>query len=308
MAITSSGGRALWSRLALVAALLTGLPAAAEHVVDDRPFRALDGPLVSGVRITMEPLSLDDGTAVVLELIRVEPFTEGCRSSCTGRTATRDAPLPPDRWFTGRVSDDPDSFVMLARGRSLRGFIVTRGRVATIGPEKNVYGEGPHGRTLISHVRSRRGHAPEDALVHVRNGLAAGAPGGPRAGSGRPPCPHDRHVLRRDRDRDGLRALHEEGIFGHRGRAVRRRSLRGDLRDLPARHPRDAAGELPFGLDDPATPGSRRPPATRSANSFRTGTRTAPRSRAPSRTCSRAGASAEVSRTSTRCAAASGTP
>src|SRR5512132_3882761 len=123
MAITSSGGRALWSRLALVAALLTGLPAAAERVVDDRPFRALDGPLVSGVRITMEPLSLDDGTAVVLELIRVEPFTEDAQIVVHGPNGDSRAPLPPDRWFTGRVSDDPDSFVMLARGRSLRGFI-----------------------------------------------------------------------------------------------------------------------------------------------------------------------------------------
>ncbi len=150
MAITSSGGRALWSRLALVAVLLTGLPAAAEHVVDDRPFRALDGPLVSGAHITMEPLSLDDGTAIVLELTRVEPFTEDAQIVVHGPNGDSRAPLPPDRWFTGGVSDVPESFVMLARGRSTRGFIVTGGRVATIGPEKNVYGDGPHGRTLVS--------------------------------------------------------------------------------------------------------------------------------------------------------------
>ncbi|HSB63125.1 MAG TPA: M12 family metallo-peptidase, partial [Thermoanaerobaculia bacterium] len=149
MATTSSGG-AWWSRLALLAALLTGFPAAAERVVDDRPFRALDGPLVSGAHITIEPLSLDDGTAVALELTRMEPFTEDAQIVVHGPNGESRAPLPSDRWFTGRVSDDPESFVMLARGRSLRGFIVTRGRVTTIGPERNVYGDGPHGRTLIS--------------------------------------------------------------------------------------------------------------------------------------------------------------
>ena len=150
MATTSRRGLAWWRPLALVAALVAGWPAAAARPLDETPFRVLDGPLAPGVRVTIEPLPLDDGTAVVLELTRVEPFTEDAQIVVHGPNGESRAPLPSDRWFTGRVPDDPESFVMIARGRSLRGFIVTRGRVVTIGPEKNVYGDGPHGRTLIS--------------------------------------------------------------------------------------------------------------------------------------------------------------
>jgi hypothetical protein len=136
--------------LIALAAVFAAAPARAAQAVDDRPFRALDAPLAAGATVVLEPVSLGDGTGVVLELTRVEPFTRDARIVVHGPDGDSLAPLPQDRWFTGRVVGDPESFVMIARGRSLRGFIATGGRVSTIGPERNPYGDAPQGRTVVS--------------------------------------------------------------------------------------------------------------------------------------------------------------
>jgi hypothetical protein len=138
--------------LAVILVSCASLPAnAAERarLVDDRPFQVLDTPLAVGTLVSLEPISLDDGTRIVLEVSRIEPFTKDAQIVVHGRDGDSLAPLPSDRWFTGRVEGDSESFVMLARGRSLRGFIATGGRVATIGSAENVYGPGAQGPTVI---------------------------------------------------------------------------------------------------------------------------------------------------------------
>jgi Metallo-peptidase family M12/IPT/TIG domain/FG-GAP-like repeat len=132
----------------LAAALGATGRARAERAVDDRPFRALDAPLAVGATVVLEPVALDDGTDVVLEVSRVEVFTKGAEIVVHGPDGDSLAPLPSDHWFTGRVSGDPESLVMLARGRGLRGFILTGTRSAVIGPEGDPYAERP-GRTVV---------------------------------------------------------------------------------------------------------------------------------------------------------------
>jgi hypothetical protein len=117
--------------------------ALAERPVDERPFHALDGPLAPGASVTLAPVTLDDGTDVVLELARVEPFTKDAQIVVHEPDGDTLAPLPSDAWFTGRVAGDPESFVMMARGRGLRGLIVTGDRAAVIGPHGDAYAERP---------------------------------------------------------------------------------------------------------------------------------------------------------------------
>ncbi len=117
--------------------------ALAERPVDERPFRALDGPLVPGASVTLAPVTLDDGTDVVLELSRIEPFTKDAQIVVHGPDGDTFAPLPSDSWFTGHVAGDPGSFVMLARGRGLRGMIVAGDHAAVIGPHGDAYAERP---------------------------------------------------------------------------------------------------------------------------------------------------------------------
>ena len=141
--------------------------ALAERPVDDRPFRALDAPLAAGATVVLEPVTLDDGTEVVLEVSRVEVFTKGAEIVVHGPDGDSLAPLPSDRWFTGRVSGDPESLVMLARGRGLRGFILTGSRSSVIGPEGDMYASRP-GRTVV------RTFSPETDVPEAMRGFTCG--------------------------------------------------------------------------------------------------------------------------------------
>src|SRR6266545_1072192 len=123
MATTSRRGPASWRLLALAAVLWAGGPAAAERLVDETPFRALDGPLAPGARVTIEPLTLEDGTDLVLDVSPIEIFAKNVEIVVHGATGDSRIAPPPDRWFTGRVIGDPHSFVVLARGRTLRGLV-----------------------------------------------------------------------------------------------------------------------------------------------------------------------------------------
>lgn len=143
-------GRRVVATVALVALAFFGaVRADAERVVDERIFRALDGPIGPDARVRTEPLTLDDGTDVTLEVSPFQVFAPGARIVVHGRFGDVLAPLPSDRWFTGHVAGDPSSVVVLARGRSLRGFVVSDGRVSVLGPERHPYGDGPPGRTLV---------------------------------------------------------------------------------------------------------------------------------------------------------------
>jgi Metallo-peptidase family M12/IPT/TIG domain/S-layer homology domain len=156
----------LMSVFAAAGLLLAG-SAVAQRPVDERPFRALDAPLAVGATVVLEPVALDDGTDVVLEVSRVEVFTKGAEIVVHGPDGDSLAPLPSDRWFTGRVSGDPESLVMLARGRGLRGFILTGTRSAVIGPEGDMYAERP-GRTVV------RTFSPETDVPEAMRGFTCG--------------------------------------------------------------------------------------------------------------------------------------
>lgn len=144
-----TGGRVLAAAALAAFALFGAARADAERVVDDRIFRVLDGPLEPYARITTQPVTLEDGASVEFEVSQLEVFAPGAQIVVHGRFGDTLAPAPTDRWFTGRVIGDPSSVVVLARGRSLRGFVVTGGRVSVLGPERHPYGDGPPGRTFV---------------------------------------------------------------------------------------------------------------------------------------------------------------
>ncbi len=146
-------GRTVRRVLAAFAAAAFVLSAAgradAERVVDERIFRALDGPLGPDARVRTGLLTLEDGAEVTLEVTPFQPFAPGARVVIHGKLGDFLAPLPSDRWFTGHVAGDPESVVVLARGRGIRGLVMSDGRVSTLAPERHPYGDGPPGRTLV---------------------------------------------------------------------------------------------------------------------------------------------------------------
>jgi hypothetical protein len=135
--------------LAWIVLSLGALPAAAERAVDERIFRTLDGPVAPDARLRTGPLTLEDGTDVELEVSPFQVFAPGAQIVVHGASGDTLAPPPSDRWFTGRVAGDPSSVVVLARGRSLRGFVLTAGRVSILAPERHPYGDGAPGRMLV---------------------------------------------------------------------------------------------------------------------------------------------------------------
>jgi Metallo-peptidase family M12/IPT/TIG domain len=117
--------------------------------VDERPFRVLDAPLASGARVTIEPLTLEDGTQLVLEVSPVEVFAKNVEIVVHGPDGDSHIAPPSDHWFAGRVVGDPESFVVLARGSTLRGLVVTGARVAAISPVGDAYGTRPAGPSFV---------------------------------------------------------------------------------------------------------------------------------------------------------------
>jgi hypothetical protein len=161
-------GRRVLTVVLVAVAFLGTVRAKAERVVDERIFRTLDAPGAPAARIRTEPLTLDDGTDVALELSPLEVFAPGARIVVHGRFGDVLAPRPTDRWFTGRVAGDPSSLVVLARGRSIRGFVISAGRVSILRPERHPYGDGPPGRTLVRTLDPET-EAP-DAMRHFTCG------------------------------------------------------------------------------------------------------------------------------------------
>jgi hypothetical protein len=161
--------RRVEARVVFLAVLIVAAGGAlAERPVDERPFHALDGPLAPGASVTLAPVTLDDGTDVVLELARVEPFTKDAQIVVHGPDGDSLAPLPSDAWFTGRVAGDAESFVMLARGRGLRGIIVTGSHAAAIGPQGDAYAGNP----ALPYVR---GFSPDDDAPEMMQRFTCGA-------------------------------------------------------------------------------------------------------------------------------------
>jgi hypothetical protein len=143
------GWRVLGAAALAVLSPSVAFRAVAERPVDEKAFRALDAPLAPGAHVKTEAVTLDDGTEAEFEVSPLQVFAPGARIVVHGRTGDLLAPAPTDRWFTGRVAGDPASVVVLARGRSVRGFIVQEGRVSLLGPERHLYGDGPPGRTVV---------------------------------------------------------------------------------------------------------------------------------------------------------------
>lgn len=140
--------------VAAVVFLLLALPAPARAAV---PVRAdLEGRLgsvPSGGRVTVERVALADGSLVDLELTRFEVFAPGAVLTEHGPGgAVRTLSAPADRYFRGRVAGDPESLVFLAVGRTLRGFVTTRGVMHSIASEADVYRSPSPGRTMMSVV------------------------------------------------------------------------------------------------------------------------------------------------------------
>ena len=171
---------------AVVGLFLAG-PAAAQRPVDERAFRGLVGPVTAGQRVVTEPITLEDGTAVTLEVSPLRVFAEGAEIVVHGPLGEWRAPLPSDRWFTGTVVGDPESLVVLAVGTSVRGLVVMKDRVATIAPERGAYRDGPPGRTVIR-TFSPESDAPDamrlfrcdaDSLPTPPEALAPKSPAGP---------------------------------------------------------------------------------------------------------------------------------
>jgi hypothetical protein len=161
--------RGVDARVVVLAAVLGAAGGAlAERPVDERPFHALDGPMATGASVTLPPVTLDDGTDVVLEVARMEPFTKDAQIVVHGPDGDSLAPLPSDAWFTGRVAGDPESFVMIARGRGLRGLIVTGDHAAVIGPKGDAYAEKPS----AAYVRA---FSPDDDAPDVMRMFTCGA-------------------------------------------------------------------------------------------------------------------------------------
>ncbi|HQR44667.1 MAG TPA: M12 family metallo-peptidase [Thermoanaerobaculia bacterium] len=129
--------------------LLIATPLNAQRPVDERVFRALDGPRAVGVRVAVEPFTLDDGTEVNLDVSPLDVFAPGAEIVVHGRNSEWKVAPPTDRWFVGHVVGEPSSLAVLARGASVRGFIVLADRVATISPERDIYADRPGGRTLV---------------------------------------------------------------------------------------------------------------------------------------------------------------
>jgi hypothetical protein len=150
----------------LAAGLLAAGPSDAQRVVEGRVFQSLDGPIAGGARVVMEPIALDDGTEVTLEVSPIEVFAPGAEIIVHGRGSEWRIAPPKDRWFVGRVAGDPSSLVVLARGASVRGFVILEDRVATIGPESDAYAERPGGRTLVRTFWPER--ETPDAMRHFR--------------------------------------------------------------------------------------------------------------------------------------------
>ena len=297
--LTGRPGWRVLAAAALAGAFLGAVPAGAERLVDEKIFRALDGPLASDARIRPSRSRSTTARRSTFEVSPFQVFAPGAQIVVHGRLGDVLAPAPSDRWFTGRVAGDPSSLVVLARGRSLRGFVITeRPRVG------HRSGAPPLRRRAAGADRSSGRWTPRPS-VPTRSATSPAA---------RTPCPfppdaaprraagttgaEQRHVLRGHRGRDRLRALHEVQLDGE-PHEVRRRPLRLRLGDLPARRPRDAPGELPLHLDDVRRSVERheRTRPRRSPSSSPTGTRTAPPSPARRRTCSRERASAAASPT-----------
>ena len=123
--------------------------AAAQRAVDVQAFRSLEGPVAAGQKVVPQPITLDDGTTVTLEVSPLQVFADGAEIVVHGPLGDWRAPAPSDRWFTGVVVGDPDSLVVLALGKSVRGFIATGGRIAVLGPGKDPYGDAPSGGTFV---------------------------------------------------------------------------------------------------------------------------------------------------------------
>ncbi len=134
--------------LAAVGLLLSG-SAAAQKPVDERVFQGLAGPVAPGTHILVPSFALDDGSVISLDVAPVEVFAPGAEIVVHGPLGESRAPVPSDRWFAGAVAGDPNSVVVLALGKSVRGYIATGGKVAVLGPGGKPYDAAPSGSVLV---------------------------------------------------------------------------------------------------------------------------------------------------------------
>ncbi len=142
-----AGSNGKWSRLhvlfLLVATLLAspallafgGAPLAQDVA------RELSGPVQSGSHVVIPRLTLDDGSAISLDLERFDVFAPGAAIiEYTDKGPRRLAP-PQDHYFRGSVIGDLDSVVVLVSGAKLRGFVYTKGQLYAIAPDRDVYAD-----------------------------------------------------------------------------------------------------------------------------------------------------------------------
>jgi hypothetical protein len=128
---------------------------------------ALAGPMRAGEHVVVPRLTLDDGSAVSLDLEAFEVFAPGVIIiEYTDRGPRRLAP-PADRYFRGSVIGDLDSLVVLASGPRTRGFVYTKGKVYAVAPDRNVYADGlPDPVARVRMIDPEGDRPPDMPLFH----------------------------------------------------------------------------------------------------------------------------------------------
>lgn len=127
------------SRGALVA-LLWAAASAADMPMPDRVLRSLYADLRLDAPFTLPGVELDHGETVDLDLEPFEVFAPGAVVIHRDDKGEHAISPPRDRYFRGTVVGRPDSFVFLAVGRTVRGFIASGDAWFAIAPLEDAYG------------------------------------------------------------------------------------------------------------------------------------------------------------------------
>ncbi len=154
------------------AVLLLAATAAAQVVLPDRVAHLLARDTPAAARLTLHALELEGGEIVDLELERFEVWAEGAAVSCRSDGGATTLPPPRDRYFRGTVRGEERSFVFLAAGRTVRGFIATASGWYAVAPAGDAYRPGGDRRLLLRRFDPDRDRPPGAASWSCANDMA----------------------------------------------------------------------------------------------------------------------------------------